>query len=536
MPSDPTFTGVRIPYSDLSGELDPHKVYETRAKYLATRPKNGLERFAYMVFGPSLIGSLAFALNPYSAYEFPTMKITPINRTQKRLCIYQQTGAFHKTYTHQCICGNPPDGDPNFPQGHRGPYRCDCTTVPQTSGGGFTQPSYRGLISDTTIRTRPLNSKGGEFELFIPKLSAGGRTTMGTLDQTIVVSPNYPDPNYIQWSRQIYKRYSVASSPWGVYQTAEIDKLLTFERSMCNTTIVKHALGVLADSLPTSRAFNLSRSIAELKDLPMLYRNTLLLYKNDPSLRTAKGLGNQFLNYKFGWDLLVKDILDMLALPEKLTKEVNRLIDRNGMPTTFRAKRTGVDSVGASPVLSAYLLGEEILKSTGNYSSRKWQLRSAVTYTLKFPNVDVPILRQDLLDLKWGTDPTPADIYNLVPWTWLVDWFTGLGQYVDLMNQLANDNHLFNYGYLTYVSEGEYTNQWNIQRDSRRTYTTIDPASSSLEDTSIVSTWGASLSYKYQKRTDISTLSGVRAISRPSTLKAGQLAIIGALLAKFASS
>lgn len=535
MPEEKTFTGVRIPYSDLTGTLDPHKVYETRAKQLAMRSTNGLERFAYLVFGPSLIGSLAFALNPYVAYEFPTMRITPVNRSRKVNTV-PKVRRFSNVSSSQEICANHPDGDPAFPIGHRGPISCDRTTNPGSTPEGASQPSYNGFIADTTLRTRPLNSKGGEFEMFLPKLRIPSRQTVGTNDIRVVVSPNYPDPAYIQWFDQHDRYYSKLLSPWAYFNTSEFDKILAYERSSFTTVVDNYGLGVLADSLPTAKAFTLTRSIAELKDLPMLYKNTLELYKLNPSLRTSKGLGGQYLNFQFGWKPLVKDILTMLEIPAQITKEVNRLIDRRGVPTTFRAKKKMLDMGIQTLAGNSETLQNETFVSNGQISSRKWELRSAITYTLRFPSVDVPVLRSDLINQKWGLDPDPADVYNLVPWSWLVDWFSGLGQYVDLMNALAHDQSLFNYGYLTYVSEGEATGQAVWSRNNTRSVTHIDPSQVWSQNSTTKFSADLSVSYKYQKRIDISTLDGVKVLSRPSTLGAGQLAILGALLTKFASS
>jgi len=533
---DPTFTGVRIPYSDLTGTLDPHKVYETRAKQLATMSKNGLERFAYLVFGPSLIGSLAFALNPYSNYEFPTMHITPANRVRKIPSIGPAVGRSSQTNTLQEICANSPDGDPNFPIGHRGPITCTHNNSYGLVNQGTKQPNYTGFVADTTVRTRPINSKGGEFELFHPTIEIGGRNTFHTLDQRIVVSPNYPDPAYIQWWEQHTRYNSNLYGSWAWIPASSIEALRTNEVSLRTSTISKHGYSLLADSLPTSRVYTLTRNLAELKDLPMLYRNTVLLYKADPSILTSKGLGNQYLNMKFGWEPLVKDILDLLAIPETITKEVNRLIDRNGMPSVFRAKRKGRDALVPTPSWTSETLQNETFVSAGTTAVRNWELRSALTYTLKFPNVDVPILRDDLTTHKFGLNPNPSDVYELVPWSWLADWFSGLGDYVDLMNELAKDQSLFNYGYLTYVSEGKVTGQCVWSRNNTRTVQTIDPASNSSSPSTTKFNNSFNLRYKYQKRSDVSTLSGAKVLSRPTTLAGGQLAILGALLAKFAHS
>jgi hypothetical protein len=320
------------------------------------------------------------------------------------------------------------------------------------------------------------------------------------------------------------------------YPEVEANKILIFEKSMFTQTVAKYGLGVLADSLPTSRRFSAVRSLVELRETPMLLRNSLEALIQSSTLLGLKGQGKQYLNVVFGWAPLYQDILDILALPEVISKEINRLIDRRGQPTVFRAKRQGLGTVDTSINPHWDQFGNETWVDGSWTSSRKWSLKSAVTYTLRFPQIDVPRLREDLLSVKWGKDPRPQDVYNLVPWTWLVDWFSGLGQYVDLMNTLASDKSLFNYGYLTYTSEGQLSVSTRVRTSNGDSVTIIGPNSSSSTSYLKYFPVEGRFPYKYQRRVDISTLAGVKAISRPATLSVGQSAIIGALLTKFTSN
>lgn len=528
---EPVWKG--IPYSDLSGKLDIHNVYVSQALSRASKLKPGIERFAYMVFGPNFIGSLAFALDPWSEYRFPTMPITPTNRTRKLSCISGQARGY-KLYTSRRDCDKIPDVSTPDLQDFIGPF-CSTSYIPGGTQPELAQVHITGVRSDTTVRTRPIGSKGGEFELFVPKLEAPARKGSDLQHDTYYFLPGVP--KYEQYFEDWITRGEIGYGPAFRVAQADIDLLLTGERARFVQLRDKYAFGMVRDCVPTNRKISISRNVGELKDLPLLLRQTTKYFCNPiQQLSTLKGEGSQYLNLKFGWEATFKSVVDMLKVPEQIAKEVNYLIERNGQSTSFRSKRKGVDVTPSIPAVTYTAYPRETTISNGSLSRNKWELRMLLNYTLKFPKIDVPKLREDLLNQKWGAWPNPTDVYNLTPWTWLVDWFSGLGEYVDVMNTLAEDKNLFNYGFLTYVSEGEVAYTRKVQRSNVTTWKAEPPIQTANHTDLVFKTSGGSISYKYQKRIDISNIDDVSVISRPTTLSVDQLAITGALLTKFAKS
>lgn len=521
-----------VPYSDVSGSLDPRSVYVSRAMSQRSKAKPGLERFAYEVFGPQFIGSLAFALDPYSEIRFPTSKITPTNRTVNIPCV-PLTPRKGYDYTRRTDCDTWPDTSTPDVQDTIGPF-CVSSYSQGVTGSFVSQPYIKGVRSDTTVRTRPLDSKGGEFELFAPFTRYPARSWSDYAEIRVYVQPN--NPVYKQVAEDFITRGSVGLGPGAYVSQSEIDKYLTFERSEFSALRAKYALGMVRDAVPSSREISVARNIGELKDLPLLLRRSVELYRDPALLLEFKGQGNQYLNYKFGWDATYRAVRDMMKIPEQISKEVNYLIERNGFSSNFRSKRKGVSSITNIPGVNHNFYSRETFVSGAYVTRRSWELRLVLNYTLQFPKIDIPALREELLAAKWGLYPKPEDVYELVPWTWLVDWFGGLGEYIDVMNTLMRDPNLFNYGYLTYRSDGEATSTVRIKRRNVTTMVTSNPNSSSDSSYDVFQNYCGSTGYAYQRRVDISGQAGVKAISRPSTLSADQTAIIGALLTKFAHS
>jgi hypothetical protein len=48
----------------------------------------------------------------------------------------------------------------------------------------------------------------------------------------------------------------------------------------------------------------------------------------------------------------------------------------------------------------------------------------------------------------FGFQPTPSLIYNLTPWTWLIDYFTNLGDLYDNLSRGVEDRLIAEYFYL----------------------------------------------------------------------------------------
>jgi hypothetical protein len=512
-------------YSDVTKALDPECVFQARARELAAASKPGIERFAYNLFGPNLLGSIAFAIDPLRQFRVDTAAIVPVNRTRTVTTVFPQSrSTARKARSRVCSgqIGSPVCvGFANYPN--------DCTTSASTAGPWTlsTQPGYNGFIKDTTRRTRPLGSDEGEFEMFKIGLHSPAKTESTSWKQYTDVCSACASP--FQWLHSDFQNWSEWYGPHAYMSVATMDAVKTAEQANALTYINRYMLGMLGDAQPARRAYSLLYNIAELKDLPMMLKGTVqLVRENFKILRSSRKISNQFLNEKFGWESTLSAINGMMRLPAKVSKRINYLLLRNGKDSSFRAVKRFTEPVSSAPAFvddwGSWYGGT----TSSTFAKRDIELRLMINVALRFPDISVPSVRADLVQRLVGGWLEPSDVYNLIPWTWLEDWFTGFGEYLSLLDTVHTDRSLINYGFITYLSKGESTTTFvtkgSVTDQYNRCGVTVN------ETRGLTFSHPSRANWTYQIRKDISHYSGVRSLTSFSSLSTVQQAIIGALL------
>jgi hypothetical protein len=511
-------------------DYDPvQDLYKDRAKQLAAHAV-GAERLAYEILGSDLMGSIAFALDPYEKIKFARKHIVKVNREKTFLCIPNQRRFFTRldkgsTYG-RTISDIPAQNAEN--------------TVYFTAEDSKTelnpQPAINGFLKDTSRRTRGPGEDFGEFELYVPTLQSLGYnySKLGNTSLTTLDIGSYH--NLLYGSEHINFGFSAPS----IYlQQSDHDSFKSSYRNELLSIIDRETPGLLASTLPTSRRFNLSYNIAELKDLPMLLRETVRFYKDVlGAFKSPKDLGDLYLAYKFGWESTVQSVLQLISLPRKISKEVNFYVDHRGKPVTLHGRKTisGVPS-SVLTLSNDYSFWDEYF---GNYISQSVScihsvlINLTLNVNLPIPRIDLPSYRADLLSRKFGLEVlNPVDYYNLVPWTWLEDWFTGIGDYLKIIEAIHYDQSIINYGMVSAKAKYRATLDFTGKSSAVDTVV-VEPPFDRVDTTRTYTSSRTGLfECRYNIRRDISDAVGVKKVSNMSGLSSYQASIITALLAKY---
>jgi len=545
--------GPRVDSRGLPEGYDPHKLYEYR--YLKrVKAATGLEGFILQWMPASVIQSLAIAFDPLSQFKLSLGVITPANRLRYRATAsvlqYRKSHLYVTTQVE-----SPISNWQNIP-GQYGPQELHPPVVNNDNTSVLTtQAVIPDTSNDTTRRTRLFGSDVGEFEKFKSSLSSPSRQTVSTARDshmyTYFKNNVWPHDSFFITTH----RESMEYTPSAAYLTRNtFDGIVTREKAVANALMQKHVLAMYKDTNPQNRNYSLFRNIIELRDMPRsilsLRDSVKHLAQLDASLKhiptdvrkfvmslktSLKDIPNEYLSYHFGWKQTYKDIVDLVAAPTKIGKQINFLLARAGQPTTYRTKRNYASSdSGISGFTYDTYLFHDTLPTIESRVDREVELRMVINTTFRFPDVDVPSLRYDKFATKLGVYPRFIDIYNLMPWTWLVDWFTGLDRYIEVIENINHDPSLINWGFLTASSTGKVTTNFASTTPSSTTFA-VDFQPPVTTNTSVRNNHTSVLHFTYQNRKDLSTVLDVNTTADPTSLTSYQQSILGALLSQRSS-
>lgn len=216
----------------------------------------------------------------------------------------------------------------------------------------------------------------------------------------------------------------------------------------------------------------LGQFIAEMRDVPRLLQ---LRHKN------FRDIGNNYLNYQFGWRPFLKDLQDFFNVTKKVHARMRYLRNNNGKwirrEGAVRASEESTDyetTNGVYPILVSAFYDTDIVPT--------WPVMPAAQVTVKktedvwfsglfkfwIPNIEDPLFRLRQIPKMYGLSLSPALLYELIPYSWLADWWGNMG---DIMSNISSanaaDNLVAKYAYvMTHTRESrEITSGFNIYTD-----------------------------------------------------------------------
>lgn len=196
------------------------------------------------------------------------------------------------------------------------------------------------------------------------------------------------------------------------------------------------ATTLLARTNPGRAEVSIPVFIAELKDLPHMVKSAgdYLLKRRKNWFRSTAG---QYLSWQFGWSPLFSDLRKMLDFESSVTKrakEIERLYSNKGLKRRVRLGNWGAAEThnsqaiesGLGTVLSARM---SIFTQSERWGTVRWLPTDRPTSIL-----DLPDYRKLARKAVFGLSFQAEDAWNLIPWSWLVDWFSNAGEYLTAHN------------------------------------------------------------------------------------------------------
>lgn len=522
--------------------MDPHNFYEYASDHIVANANSVLEMLLWRLIPYNYIKSFAIAIDPLWKFKVSPGRITAANRTRYKTRIDLT----------QSVTGSYTDTRASF-HNSTTPLGCNRDDYQQRSGSTNTYPiagftPTKGLTSyckDTTASSRDQRSAYGEAEWFRFSIASPGRTVHRSERNVFFRSATsgcealgFGSP--LRRVSTVDLSYSVSGG--GYLTQSTIDAIATDARNASQSFMASRGLETVRRAMPEHRSFSLGRSILELKDLPRsiasardLSRTLSELYNHVPKSifdlkRAASSIPDQYLSYHFGWKQLVNDVMSLLDQPARVQRRINRLITRNGLPTTYRGTTEEVDAyVRGSGFSYVNVPADSNVVLTHRVERRKL-LRCSISAKFEFPPTDIVKFRREKFSEMLGVAPSPVDFYKIVPWTWLFDWFTGFGNYLSVIEEITSDRSLVNHGFLACECNGSLITN---HRANHRSYLSINiNGSSPLQTFVSVGNHTSSLDFSYYVRKDVTGLTNIKSTAEPSSLTTFQRTILGALFAQ----
>jgi len=194
---------------------------------------------------------------------------------------------------------------------------------------------------------------------------------------------------------------------------------------------------------------------AELRKLPSLPGRQL------QRLRQFRALGSEYLNVKFGWEPFVRDIQKMYETYRSIDRRLAQLVRDNGRGIRRSANLGNTESTSTVVHENGYFVypvypwigasGHQMRRTvTEKTTVRTWFVGRFRYY---IPDIGSSQWNRRATRALYGANITPEVLWNVLPWSWLVDYFGNVGDIISNFHPGAVDRLTADYAYVMRTEE-----------------------------------------------------------------------------------
>lgn len=217
----------------------------------------------------------------------------------------------------------------------------------------------------------------------------------------------------------------------------------------------------ISKASPLNPLSGMGQFLAELRDTPKAWKpDYWKKAAREFKKMDAKKFADRHLEVSFGWLPLISDIRDFLKVGKNLTNNARQFERDSGRH--IRRKRTILESVTNTTAASALGGGTPAMPSymyqNAGIGSKDVQTFTKVWFSGSFTYYVPPIKNgkffgdflhyQSVTNHLFGTQMSPSLLWELAPWSWLIDWKTNTGDIIKNWNDFQNDKLIMHYGYV----------------------------------------------------------------------------------------
>jgi hypothetical protein len=268
------------------------------------------------------------------------------------------------------------------------------------------------------------------------------------------------------------------------FDYADLGNIPVLTKEQYDSQVLSYGAQAYAALKPDQPDFDALLSLLELKDLPDLLRSRFLNMFKKVRRVTPKGvrisrLSRFHLELQFGWKPLFLDTIKFVQAFQKRKKRFDQLLrdegrgvrrrrvlsktgnDRDWM-TTSHTDYSGPSHPSMEPVHVTQCYGGAVAFSDTwrRHSTKVWCAGKSYYMLPKGPRDEK--WKRNLLRKLSGLYYRPNVAYNLIPWSWLADYFSSLGSFFDAVSPGVADRCVFEYAYLMHY-EDDHHKQYSEQ-------------------------------------------------------------------------
>lgn len=227
----------------------------------------------------------------------------------------------------------------------------------------------------------------------------------------------------------------------GEYEIRTLPQTVASIPDLTTTLFGLGATGI-ARARPGQAGVSLATFLGELREFPHLWKPG-----GSPLKQNAKG----FLGTEFGLKPFLADLRRLYETQQNLSKRLNQLRRDNGRNVRRRLSLGIYEDTETVNYSGGYVSPTTCLDyGTHNLvltkiSKAKYWYSGRFRYWI--PNTNDPVWPQQAIQGLYGLDISPEVVWNLVPWTWLYDWFSNIGDIMSNLSANAAENLVQDYGY-----------------------------------------------------------------------------------------
>jgi hypothetical protein len=267
-------------------------------------------------------------------------------------------------------------------------------------------------------------------------------------------------------------RGPIVPGTWTNVNTGQLIQAATLPDTISEGTLVTTGATLVNRALPTIPASNVGQALTELyrDGIPRASLNALKSLRGLP-----RGAADDFLNYQFGWLPLASDVKRLVRVLREKNRIIEQLYRDSGRPVrrhrslppvvtteVFPARGTAMQRPVGAPAASANTLQ---LMTTSPWTTCTKTTTTEFwfdgTFQYLLPLGDDTLSRWERYSLEadklFGAALTPELLWEVAPWSWLVDWFTNTGDVISNATQMGQYGMVMRYGYVCAKVSTKYT-------------------------------------------------------------------------------